>query len=200
MLTTLLFSQGTPMVLAGDEFGRTQGGNNNAYCQDNEVGWVNWKLEDKGKALVDFVRRLTHLRHKYPILRRNRFLTGEYVEELGVKDVTWIHPSGTEITQDQWTDELRCFGMLLDGRAQTTGIRQQGHEATLLLVINVHHEDQELKLPESPGSDEWSLILDTNDPGCDEHCRTLTAGQVHQAPARSIQAFVLATKDDSQSQ
>jgi glycogen operon protein len=194
MLATLLFSQGTPMLLAGDEFARTQGGNNNAYCQDNEVSWLNWKLEEKGKSLIHFVQRLTKLRHKYPILRRNRFLTGEYVEELGVKDVTWIHPSGSEISQEQWTDELRCFGMLLDGRAQTTGIRQHGHEATLLVVINVYHEDQEFTVPESPGSNEWSSILDTNDPGCGEHCRTLTAGTQYTVPSRSLQAFALGTE------
>ncbi|MFL6417035.1 MAG: glycogen debranching protein GlgX [Bryobacteraceae bacterium] len=200
MLATLLFAQGTPMVLAGDEFGRTQGGNNNAYCQDNEVSWFNWKVEEKGKSLIHFVQQLTRLRHKYPILRRNRFLTGEYVEELGVKDVTWIHRSGTEIAQEQWTDELRCFGMLLDGRAQTTGIRQRGHEATLLLVINVHHEDQEFTLPESPGSNEWCLIIDTNHPGCQEHFHTLNVGSVYAVPARSLQAFVLETEGNALSQ
>jgi glycogen operon protein len=83
--------------------------------------------------------------------------------------------------------------MLLDGRAQTTGIRQRGHEATLLVVINDHHEDQEFTLPESPGSNEWSLIIDTNDPGCAEHCRTLNAGHSYDAPSRSLQAFVLGT-------
>jgi isoamylase len=192
MLGTLLLSQGTPMLLAGDEFGRTQGGNNNAYCQDDEVSWVNWKLEDKGKSLLQFVQRLTQLRHRYPILRRNRFLTGEYVEDLGVKDVTWIHPSGSEITQEQWNEDLKCFGMLLDGRAQTTGIRQQGHEATLLIVINVHHEQVEFTLPESPGSDNWSLMLDTNEPQCEDNCRILKAGSIYPAPPRSLQTFVLA--------
>jgi isoamylase len=182
------------MLLAGDEFGRTQGGNNNAYCQDNEVSWLNWNLENKGKSLIRFVQRLIHLRHRYPILRRNRFLTGEYVEELGVKDVTWIHPCGTEIIQEQWTDDLRCFGMLLDGRAQTTGIRQRGHEATLLLVINVHHESQEFTFPESPGSNEWSLIVDTNSPGCEDHREPMTAGNALQVPSRSLQAFVLGTE------
>jgi glycogen operon protein len=200
MLSTLLLSQGTPMLLAGDEFGRTQGGNNNAYCQDNEVSWVNWKLEEKGKSLLHFVQRLTRLRHKYPILRRNRFLTGEYVEDLGVKDVTWIYPSGTEITQEQWTDDLKCFGMLLDGRAQTTGIRQQGHEATLLIVINVHHEQLDFTLPESPGSNEWSMMLNTDDPRCEDHCRTLTAGSVYQVPPRSLQTFVLGAVDNPQLQ
>src|SRR6202012_4909880 len=83
MLATLLFSQGTPMLLAGDEFGRTQKGNNNAYCQDDDISWVNWDLDDDGRALAEFVRKLTTLRHTLPVLRRQRFLTGEYNEELG---------------------------------------------------------------------------------------------------------------------
>ncbi|HET9086953.1 MAG TPA: glycogen debranching protein GlgX, partial [Acidobacteriaceae bacterium] len=84
-LATLLLSQGTPMLLAGDEFARTQGGNNNAYCQDNEIGWLNWNINEKGQALTRFVKKLTGLRHRYPILRRNLFLNGTYIEELGVK-------------------------------------------------------------------------------------------------------------------
>ena len=104
MLATLLLAQGTPMLLAGDEFGRTQGGNNNAYCQDNEVGWLNWDIRDEGCSLIRFVQRLTSLRHRYPILRRNLFLNGEYIEELGVKDVTWIHPGGAEMEQHHWND------------------------------------------------------------------------------------------------
>jgi isoamylase len=82
MLSTLLLSQGTPMLLAGDEFGRTQQGDNNAYCQDDEISWLNWDLSDEGRSLLGFTRSLCELRHKYPILRRNRFLTGAYDEEL----------------------------------------------------------------------------------------------------------------------
>src|SRR6201999_3099067 len=81
LLATLLFSQGVPMLCGGDEIGRTQKGNNNAYCQDNEISWFNWDIEEKGQALTRFVQKLTWLRHKYPILRRSRFLTGEYSKE-----------------------------------------------------------------------------------------------------------------------
>ena len=128
MLATLLLSQGTPMMVAGDEFGRTQQGNNNAYCQDNEISWLNWDAAEKGKPLTKFVRKLIGLRHKYPILRRNLFLNGQYVEDLDLKDVTWINANGKEMEDEHWGDSgMRCFGMLLDGRAQTTGIR---HAAT----------------------------------------------------------------------
>jgi glycogen operon protein len=163
MLATLLLSQGTPMMLAGDEFGRTQRGNNNAYCQDNEISWLNWNIEEKGKSLIHFVQKLTSLRHRYPILRRNLFLTGEYVEELGVKDVTWINADGSEMDDKNWGDSgMRCFGMLLDGRAQPTGIRQRGKEATLLIVINGYEELVQFTLPKYPGGSEWHLMIDTN--------------------------------------
>ncbi len=163
MLATLLLSQGTPMVLAGDEFGRTQQGNNNAYCQDSEISWLNWELKDKGKHLVDFVQRLTSLRHKFPILRRNRFLTGAYDEELGVKDLTWINANGYEMEDQHWGDgNMKCFGMLIDGRAQPTGIRKRGEDATLLIVINQHDDLVDFCLPESVGGTTWTLLVDTN--------------------------------------
>ncbi|HEY8540468.1 MAG TPA: glycogen debranching protein GlgX, partial [Steroidobacteraceae bacterium] len=128
LLATLLVSQGTPMLLAGDEFARTQKGNNNAYCQDNEISWVDWRLAETNEHLVRFVRKLTLIRRRYPILRRSRFLSGEMNEELGIKEVTWVNATGEEMEAEQWSDPMmRCFGMLLDGRAQETGIRQLGH-------------------------------------------------------------------------
>jgi glycogen operon protein len=162
-LGTLLLSQGTPMLLAGDEFGRTQGGNNNAYCQDTEISWLNWQIGEKGNSLLQFTKKLTALRHRYPILRRNRFLNGEYFEELEVKDVTWINADGSEMQNDQWGDaNMRCFGMLLDGRAPTTGLRQKGREATILLIVNAHTDAVNFTLPNTPGGGQWSLVIDTN--------------------------------------
>jgi glycogen operon protein len=164
-LATLLLSQGTPMLLAGDELARTQRGNNNAYCQDNEISWLDWNLDEAAKAQVRFVQKLTHLRAKYPILRRNRFLTGSYDQELDVKDLTWINASGAEMRDEDWTDDrMRCFGMLMDGRAAPTGIRQRGKEATLLLVLNAHHDLVQFVLPPSPGGTAWRLLVDTNRP------------------------------------
>jgi glycogen operon protein len=105
MLATLLFSQGTPMILGGDEFGRTQKGNNNAYCQDNEISWVDWEgIKDEGHSLIAFTRNLISLRHSLPILRRGRFLTAEYNPSLEVKDVTWINASGKGMQNKDWAD------------------------------------------------------------------------------------------------
>ena len=150
MLATLLLSQGTPMLLAGDEFGRTQHGNNNAYAQDNEITWLDWLgITSQGRALREFARKLIAMRQAFPMLRRGRFLIGAYNEELDVKDVTWLTPAGEEMTTEHWDDgNARCFGMLLDGRAQETGIRRRGSDATLLLVVNAHFDVVNFTLPE----------------------------------------------------
>jgi isoamylase len=191
LLGTLLLSQGTPMLLAGDEFGRTQNGNNNAYCQDNEISWLNWDLKEKTAHLIEYVQRLTNFRHKYPILRRNLFLTGEYNEELGVKDLTWINANGQEMEDHNWGDTgMRCFGMLIDGRAQTSGVRQQGKEATLLLVINDHHDMVGFTLPEAVGGKEWLLLVDTNVEDNSEG-GTFKPGVTYDVTARSLLMFVL---------
>ena len=119
-------------LLAGDEFGRTQNGNNNAYCQDDAISWVDWGLEEKNKARVDFFRKLVALRNKYPILRRSRFFTGEANKDIEVRDVTWINADGSEMSAEAWDDgRTQCLGMLMDGRAQATGIRKRGGDATL---------------------------------------------------------------------
>nr|WP_229621617.1 hypothetical protein [Pseudomonas syringae] len=160
---TLLLAQGTPMIVAGDEFARTQHGNNNAYCQDSEIGWINWDLDEDGEALLKFVTRVIKLRQSYPILRRSRFLVGDYNEEIGVKDVTWLAPSGEEMSVEQWHDANgRCLGMLMDGRAQETGIRRPGADATLLLVVNAHHDGVNFTLPQVPEGTHYECLIDTN--------------------------------------
>ncbi len=191
LLTTLLLSQGTPMLLAGDEFGRTQGGNNNAYCQDNEIGWVDWRITDEGGALIRFVRKLTQLRATYPILRRGRFFTGAFNEDVGVKDVTWINSEGQEMTQDDWENgNTRCFGMLMDGRAQATGIRRQASDATLLMVLNAYHGQVKLTLPDTAGGKHWSVIFDTTDPEAEDKSAYAT-GDIYDVTGRSTVLFQL---------
>ena len=170
LLATLLLSQGTPMILAGDEFGRTQQGNNNTYCQDNELNWLDWTgVDEAGKGLAAFARKLIALRQNFPLLRRSRFLAGNWNEDLGIKDVTWLTPGGTEMNSEHWDDSnTRCFGMLLDGRAQTSGIRRPASDATMLLVLNAHHDVVEFSLPEPPAGQRWLLLVDTNRPDLEE--------------------------------
>ena len=197
LLATLLFSQGTPLIVAGDEFGRTQHGNNNAYCQDNEISWVNWEMNDEGRALADFVRKLTTLRHALPVLRRGRFLTGEFDEALQVSDVRWLSPAGVDLTPEQWGDAtMRCFGLVIDGRARATGIRRPAADATLLLVFNAHHDMVEFTLPEIPGHDQWSCLIDTNMP-VREELPGFESGDVYQVTGRSLLLFALHARGDT---
>jgi isoamylase len=190
-LATLLLAQGTPMLLAGDEFARTQHGNNNAYCQDNELNWVDWNFGEEEQELIRFVQKLTALRHKYPILRRTRFLTGTYNEELGVKDLTWINASGEEMKPEEWADmSMECFGMLMDGRAQPTGILRRGEDATLLMVLNGYYDLVAFTLPETVGGWHWQLLIDTNLPEGAE-MGSFTTGETYGVTARSLLLFAL---------
>jgi isoamylase len=191
LLATLLLSQGTPMMLAGDEFGHTQKGNNNAYAQDNEITWLNWDgIDPAGKDLIEFTRKLIAVRKAYPILHRGRYLVGTYNEELEVRDVTWMSPHGEELTQEQWGDPAaKCFGMLLDGRAQPTGIRKRGSDATLLLVFNAHHDVVEFVLPEVPEAQDWVGLIDTNQPGRTDAPR-FPFGHTYEVTGRSFLLFV----------
>jgi isoamylase len=197
LLATLLFSQGTPMILAGDEFGRTQQGNNNAYCQDDDISWVNWDIDEQGLELIEFVRKLTTLRHTLPVLRRGRFLTGEFHEDLQISDVRWLSPSGTDLTPEQWDDpDMRCFGLVIDGRAQASGIRRPASDATLLLVMNSHHDVVNFTLPEIPGSDQWSCLIDTNAP-IREELPDFESGDHYQVTGRSLLLFALHARGET---
>lgn len=162
-LATLLLSQGTPMLRAGDEIGHSQQGNDNTYCQDNELNWLNWELDEEAQDLLNFTRRLIQLRHEYPILRRNRFLVGNYNDTTGVKDVTWITPNGDEMTEALWGNtDASCLGVIIDGRAQVSGIQRPGHDATLFLILNAHDFPVNFRLPEVVKGIGWSCLLDTN--------------------------------------
>ena len=154
MLATLLASQGTPMLLAGDEFARTQGGNNNAYCQDNETSWLDWEAAARHAPLAAFVRRLIALRRELPALRQNRFLSGEISDATGMKDVMWIGVDGIEVTAEQWTDPgFRCLGMLLDG-----------DPAACLILINPTEQDVAWTVPLLCDLRKWFVRIDTARP------------------------------------
>jgi glycogen operon protein len=189
MLATLMFSQGTPMLLAGDEIGHTQRGNNNAYCQDNEISWINWSMPASARRLLAFTRKLIAIRHKYPILRYSRFLTSEVNPDTGVKPVTWISAGGAEMDSAEWGDDkVKCFGMILDGRAQPTGARKRGNAATLLLVMNAWQDVVVFTLPSAPEGSDWKLLVDTNVPE-DGTGRTFAFGETYEVTARSLLLF-----------
>jgi isoamylase len=190
-LATLFLSQGTPMLLAGDEFGRTQQGNNNAYCQDNEISWLDWSLANRNYAQVNFVRSLAQLRARYPILRRSRFLSARVNEAIGLKEITWINASGDEMEGTQWSDgRMQCFGMFLDGRAQPTGLKQRGVDATLLIILNAYYDLVNFTLPGHAGTERWQLLIDTNVEGALEKT-AFAKGDVYGVTGHSLLLFQL---------
>jgi glycogen operon protein len=167
-LTTLLFAQGVPMLLGGDEVGRSQQGNNNAYCQDNEISWVDWDIGESGYDMRDFVRELIRVLQSNPILRRRGFFTGTAVPGTHTKDVTWIRSNGQEMTDEAWEDpNNQSIGMLLFGRAaDEVDIRGRSAPAdTLLLLLNAGTRSHSYTLPrmETPGL--WEELLNTARPG-----------------------------------
>ncbi len=191
MMATLFLSQGTPMLLAGDEVARTQQGNNNAYCQDSEISWLDWENNGHAKSMAHFVRRLTHLRHEYPILRRGMFMTGKWNEELQVRDVAWINAAGKQMTGDDWDDnDLRCFGMLMDGRAQASGLRRRGSAVTLLFLVNAGAGKVRFVLPDCTDGKHWKLLFDTFAPDV-AHEAQFNIGDPYGVAPRSCQLFRL---------
>jgi isoamylase len=199
ILATLMLAQGLPMIVAGDEFARTQKGNNNAYCQDNEISWVDWSFAEKNAPVTQFVQKLVSIRNRYPVLRRNRFLTGLYNQDLGVKDVTWLQATGAEMSDELWKDSnLHSIGMLIDGRAQPTGVRERGSDATVLLLFNGHHEAVGFTLPPTIEGDEWHLLLNTSN-NAQEIGKVLVPGENVKMEERSMAAFVMQRTDTSES-
>jgi isoamylase len=141
--------------------------------------------------LTEFVKNLTTLRHRLPVLRRGRFLTGEYNAALEVTDTRWLSPTGEDLSQEQWDDAaMRCFGLVIDGRAQASGIRRPASDATLLLVLNAHHDVVNFTLPDVPEGDQWTCLLDTNMPVRDE-LPAFSAGASYQVTGRSLLLFAL---------
>jgi isoamylase len=168
LLATLLLSQGVPMLLAGDEMGRTQHGNNNAYCQDNELSWVNWELAwmSDNQELLEFTRRLIELRNQHPALRRRHFFQGQRIRGAGVRDIIWLHPDAGEISDQDWDHHhARCFGLYLVGEAleEQDELGQWAKDDDFLLLLNAHHEAIRFTLP---WKGDCELVLDTALPGC----------------------------------
>jgi glycogen operon protein len=164
LLATLFLSQGVPMLLAGDEMGRTQLGNNNAYCQDNEISWVNWTLREKNEQLIAFVQQLAHLRRSHPLLRRQSFFQGRQIIGPDIKDIVWLNPDGKEMSNEEWGQSfVRCLGVYLAGRAID---EQDEHgrplvDDDLLILMNAHHEAIPFTLPAFDDT-RWHVVLDTH--------------------------------------
>jgi isoamylase len=192
-LTTLFLSQGVPMLLAGDELGRTQNGNNNAYCQDNELSWINWTNVDQ--ELLDFTRRLIKLRKDHPVFRRRTWFQGEPVRESGAQDIAWILPDGTEMQEHNWKEDFaKSLGIFLNGHG-IKGRDNQGRKIidnSFYLMLNAHHGVIQFKLPEIRFGKTWTKVLDTADPGLKAEVLNFNFEQTVAVEGRSV--MVLMTK------
>ncbi|WP_434175056.1 glycogen debranching protein GlgX [Brachybacterium conglomeratum] len=168
LMATLLVSQGVPMILHGDEMGRTQQGNNNTYCQDNELSWVDWELDEHQEEMLWFTQRMIALRREHPIFRRRRFLQGVVREDAGsvLKDVEWLGTDGEPMTEEEWNDpQNKCLTMFLNGSAipepNSRGERIEGDSA--LVVFNASGNDVDVVLPGEEYGAEWEVVLGTGD-------------------------------------
>ncbi len=184
LLATLFVSQGVPMLVAGDEMGRTQRGNNNAYCQDNEISWVSWDLSPRQRALLEFTVGLSRLRREQPVLSKRRFFRGAYIWDSALKDLVWFRPDGKEMSKEDWEKPyVRSLGFLLGGDAIATldddGQRIVGD--TLLVLMNAHHEPMTFLLPAIEWGADWERVVDTAAEGEAAHTHMPAGGQVRVA-------------------
>jgi glycogen operon protein len=164
-LATLMLSQGVPMLCGGDEFGRTQQGNNNAFCQDNEVSWFKWDRTPAEEAQREFAARLIALRRLHPTFRRQKFFHGRKVRGAGVKDIVWLSPSGQEMSDEEWdTSFVKTVGMMLYGDALDLKdwFGEPVTDETFLMLFSASHEPVEFTLPSVPGRP-WTMLIDTVD-------------------------------------
>jgi isoamylase len=188
-MTTLLLSQGVPMVLGGDELGRTQGGNNNAWCQDNEISWYDWELDGERERLLEFTRRLIALRKAHPVFRRPKFFTGESPPGMGLPDIWWFRPDGRKMTRRDWSrGDGFTVGVFLNGDEIWT--RTPDGEPILddsfVLLFNAYHEPLEFKLPVRRFGARWVAELATAGPEVAPGAFTFAARDSVPVESRSV--------------
>ena len=197
LITTLFLSQGIPMLLAGDEFGRSQRGNNNAYCQDNEISWFDWEAQDT--ELLEFTRRLVEFRHKHPVFRRPSFFQGSPVIGHDLSDLAWFRNDGAEMEDEDWQAGLKTVGVFLNGAA--IGATDQRGEPivddSFLMCFNAHIDPVDFTVPPNIG-EVWTKVLDSHDPvPANGDTEILKAGDRVGVPARSIVVFQLEPPPDT---
>ncbi|HZH64032.1 MAG TPA: glycogen debranching protein GlgX [Flavisolibacter sp.] len=186
-LTTLFFSQGVPMLVSGDEMGRTQKGNNNAYCQDNELSWLDWENADT--ELLTFTKKLIHFSKRHPVFARRRWFKGQPIKGIGLEDIAWFQPDGSEMSEEAWQQDFaKSLGIYLNGRGiHSVGPKgEQIVDDNFYLVFNAHHEALLFKLPPKKFGSRWIKVLDTNLNYLEETGEKHKAGEEVNVEARSV--------------
>jgi glycogen operon protein len=180
------------MMAAGDEMGRTQRGNNNAYCQDNEISWVSWELSPEQQALLDFVSNLLRLRREHPVLRRRRFLHGRRSEHAEAKDLVWLRADGAEMTSQDWqSGHTRCLAMRLAGDAIEEADERGRRivDDSFLLMLNANDHNVRFTVSRVVPAPRWVCVIDTGTPA--RVGRTFAGGARYVLQARSLALFVM---------
>lgn len=194
-IATLLLSQGVPMFLAGDEIGRTQQGNNNTYCQDNELSWMDWDLSEEGESLLFFTKKVIRLWREQPILRRRKFFQGRMIRGADVKDIVWLDVDGLEMTDQAWrTPNVRTFGVFLpgDGMSEVDENGEKISGDSLLILMNASHLQTPFRLPSCQEGWQWELFLDTAD--TKKEALDLQCGAEYKLEERSLVVCLLVKK------
>lgn len=187
-LTTLFLSQGVPMLVAGDELGKTQNGNNNAYCQDNEISWLDWQNADK--ELLSFTQRLLHFQHAHPVFCRRKWFKGKPIQSSGVEDVAWFLPNGETMNEENWKEDFaKSLGVFLNGKA----LKSDGPKGepvvdnNFYIIFNAYHGELPYVLPTEEFGSLWTKVIDTHENFfCDEGGQNLIAGETITVQGRSI--------------
>jgi glycogen operon protein len=187
LVATLFLSQGVPMLLAGDELSHTQKGNNNTYCQDNELTWLDWDLDERGQKFLAFVRQVILLRQEQPVFQRRKFFQGKNIRGTDTKDISWFSVKGQEMSDEDWVGFVRCVGVRLAGDL-IGDVDERGEVIvgeTLFILLNAHHEKLDFMLPETREEHHWERILDTADPE-NQEIIVLSGGDVYPLEGRSM--------------
>jgi glycogen operon protein len=191
-MASLLLSIGVPMISGGEELGRTQQGNNNAYCHDTELSWTDWNLSPEDEAFLEFTRRLVHFRRSQPVLTRRKYFQGRLIRGEGVKDIYWLDASGHEMTDEAWNAAfVRSIAILAVGEALDE-VDERGRQVTgdtLLILLNAHHEEVPFMLPAVNGSTLWLRIADTFDARSPEE--RFPGNSIYQLHGRTLALFTL---------
>jgi glycogen operon protein len=195
LVTTLLMSVGVPMLSGGDEVGRTQQGNNNAYCQDNEISWTTWELSPANKDFLAFTRRVIHIWKEHPVLRRRKFFKGRRIRGADVIDIAWLDPSGREMKDETWNSpDVRCLGVRLNGDA-INDVDERGERIvgdSIVLLLNGGAESIPFVLPTAAGVERWETLVDTADPW--QPARRLRAGDRYELQEHSMAVLRLSRR------
>jgi len=190
LMATLLLSQGTPMISGGDEIGRTQGGNNNAYCQDSEISWHDWALDDERRSLLAFTKKLIALRQAHPALHRAKFFKGRRIFGTNMRDLMWFNFDGRAMNDGDWTNAwAKSLAMFLAGRGLgfVDADGQPVVDDDLIVLINGNHEALEFKMPDLDlGGAAWELLVDTSNDAASE---SVPPGGASAVEARSLKLF-----------